>query len=101
MAYTITSVRLSDTLRQKIDSLARATGRSKSFLIQEAVEQYVANEAWQVAQIEEGLRADDADEHVAAAEMESFWARVTTPETMARAEQRLKNDAPGENDVWR
>jgi RHH-type transcriptional regulator, rel operon repressor / antitoxin RelB len=101
MAYTITSVRLSDAVRQKIDSLAHATGRSKSFLIQEAVEQYIANEAWQVAQIEEGLQADDAGEHVAAAEMEAFWARVTTAESMARAEQRIEDDAPRQTDAWR
>ena len=93
MAYTITSIRLPDELRKKIERLAQATGRSKSFLMQEAIAQYVENESWQIAEIEEGLRADDAGEHVPAAEMEAFWARVTTPESMARAERRVTDDA--------
>ncbi len=92
MAQAITSIRLPDELRQKVESLARATGRSKSFLMQEAIEQYVENEAWQVVQIEEGIQADDADDHVPAGEMETFWARVTTPESMARAESYITDD---------
>jgi predicted transcriptional regulator len=93
MAYTITSIRLSDELRSKIERLAQATGRSKSFLIQEAIAQYVERQSWPIAQIEEGIRADDAREHVPAADMEAFWARVTTPESMARAERRVTDDA--------
>ena len=96
MAYTITSIRLSDELRNKIERLAQATGRSKSFLMQEAIAQYVENESWQLAQIEEGIRADDAEEHVPAAEMEAFWARVTTPESMARAERHMTDDVQRE-----
>ncbi len=92
MAQVITSIRLPDELRKKVDSLARATGRSKSFLMQEAIERYVEDEAWQLAHIEEGLRADDADEHVAVEEMEMFWTRVTTPESMARAERYITDD---------
>jgi predicted transcriptional regulator len=92
MAQTITSIRLPDELREKIEGLARATGRSKSFLMQEAIEHYVENEAWQLARIEEGIQADDAGEHVPAAEMEAFWARVTTPESMARAERHITDE---------
>lgn len=94
MAQTITSIRLPDELRGKIERLAQATGRGKNFLMQEAIEQYVENEAWQVAQIEEGLRADDAGEHMPAAEMEAFWTRGTTPESMARAERQIRDEAP-------
>ena len=93
MADTITSIRLPDELRRKIERLAQATGRSKSILMQEAIAQYVENESWQIVEIEEGLRADDAGEHVPAAEIEAFWARVTTPESMARAERRVTDDA--------
>ena len=93
MAYTITSIRLPDELRRKIERLAQATGRSKSFLMQEAIAQYVENESWQLTQIEEGIRADDAGEHVPPAEMEAFWARVTTAQSMARAERHVTDDA--------
>lgn len=92
MAQVITSIRLSDELRGRIEDLARATGRSKNFLMQEAIAQYVENEAWQLAQVDEGIRADDAGEHVPAEEMEAFWARVTTPESMARAERHITDE---------
>ncbi len=72
MAQTITSIRLPDELREKVEGLARATGRSKSFLMQEAIEHYVENEAWQLARIDEGIQADDAGEHVPVIEMEVF-----------------------------
>lgn len=92
MAQTITSIRLPDELREKIEGLARATGRSKSFLMQEAIEHYVEDEAWQLARIEEGIQADDAGEHVPADEMEAFWTCVTTPESMARAERHITDE---------
>ena len=101
MAHTITSIRLSDELRRKIDLLVEATGRSKSFLMQEAIEQYIENEAWQIAQIEEGLHADDDGQHVPVDEMEAFWARVTTPQSMAQAESRLTADALRQANEWR
>ena len=101
MAHTITSIRLSDELRRKIDLLVQATGRSKSFLMQEAIEQYVENEAWQIARIEEGLQADDAGQHVPMDEMETFWARVTTPESIAQAESRVTPDALRQANEWR
>jgi RHH-type rel operon transcriptional repressor/antitoxin RelB len=92
MAQTITSIRLPDELHEKIEGLARATGRSKSFLMQEAIERYVENEAWQVARIEEGIQSDDAGEHVPVDEMEAFWARVTTPGSMTRAQRHITDE---------
>jgi len=43
------------------------------------------NEAWQIAQIEEGLRDLEAGNVVPDDEMEAFWGRITTPEGMERA----------------
>lgn len=66
------TVRLNSAIKKKLDQLARATGRTKSYLAAEAIETYVENEAWQIAAIKEGLKAADegrfaSDEEVRAA----------------------------------
>jgi predicted transcriptional regulator len=56
----VTSIRLSASARESIDRLAAATGRSRSYLLTEAVERYIAYETWFVGQVEDALR-DEAE----------------------------------------
>ena len=49
------SVRLPDDLRQKVDDLAVATKRSRSFVIKEAVENYVLDYERYVRDLEEAM----------------------------------------------
>lgn len=50
------SVRIAQEARDQLDELAHATGRSKSFLAAEAIEQYLAIQAWQINAIEKSLK---------------------------------------------
>ncbi len=59
----VTSVRLTHGTKAKIDQLAAATGRSRAYLLAEAVERYVAYETWFVAQVEEALREEKERGH--------------------------------------
>ncbi len=55
-------IRLKDGIRDRLDQLAHATHRSKSFLAAQAQEVFVENSDWQVAEIQSALRdADVAD----------------------------------------
>ncbi len=54
------TVRLPPEIKTRLDKLARATSRPRSFLIQAAVQEYLALNEWQVGAIREGL--DQADE---------------------------------------
>jgi RHH-type rel operon transcriptional repressor/antitoxin RelB len=56
---SLLSIRVKDELKQKLDSLAEATQRSKSFLATEALERYVELESWQVSHIRKGIRQAD------------------------------------------
>lgn len=56
----VTSVRLSARTKEKIDRLAAATGRSRSYLLAEAVERYIDYETWFVTQVEAAL-LDEAE----------------------------------------
>ena len=57
----IVTVRIDSTLNRRLEALARATKRSKSYLAAEALQSYVESEAQFVAAIEEGLRDIEAD----------------------------------------
>lgn len=56
----LVSFRLRKTLKAKLASLSRATGRSQTFLAEEAIEAYCEMQGWQIAAIHEGIQ--DADE---------------------------------------
>src|SRR4051812_5835691 len=51
----VTSVRLSDDVAAKLDDLATAVDRPRSWLIEQAIARYLEEEAWQVAAIREAL----------------------------------------------
>jgi RHH-type rel operon transcriptional repressor/antitoxin RelB len=59
MSTTMT-IRLDDDVKERLDVLAGATRRSKSFLAAEAIKAYVENNEWQIAEIEVALKEADA-----------------------------------------
>ena len=58
MSTTMT-IRLEDEVKDRLDSLAEATQRSKSFLAAEAIRVYVENNEWQIGEVKAALK--DAD----------------------------------------
>ena len=55
MSATLT-VRLSQTIKKRLESLAKSTRRSKSFLAGEAIADFVAVQEWHIGRIEESIR---------------------------------------------
>jgi RHH-type transcriptional regulator, rel operon repressor / antitoxin RelB len=53
---TLLTFRVKNELKEKLESLAEATQRSKSFLAAEALERYIELESWQVAHIRKGMK---------------------------------------------
>ncbi len=62
----VVSVSTSPETSQRLDTLARLTKRSKSFLANEAIERYLAEEEAFVAAVKEGLADADAGRTVSA-----------------------------------
>ncbi len=60
----VMSVRLNDETTAQLDALAKATGRIRSFLAGQAIEDYLTREAWQVAEIEQAIKEADAGDFV-------------------------------------
>lgn len=75
------TVRVKPETRTRLDALARVTRRSKSFVIEEALEQYLAVNEWQIQGIQEALAAADspdaewADHDKVVADLEARVAR--------------------------
>ena len=59
MSTTMT-IRLEDEVRDRLDRLAEATRRSKSFLAAEAIRAFVETNEWQIGEIRAALREADA-----------------------------------------
>jgi RHH-type rel operon transcriptional repressor/antitoxin RelB len=61
------TVRLGDDVKDRLDRLAQATHRSKSFLASEAIREFVETNEWQIGEIQAALGEADvgdfASEH--------------------------------------
>lgn len=72
---TSMSLRISEELSNKISELAIATGRTKSFVAVQALEDFVEREAWQVAEIRKSLAEADAGDFATEEEMQAIDAK--------------------------
>ena len=69
MESTVLTLRVNTKTKAKLDKLAEATKRSKSFLAAEAIERYLEVEAWQIREIKQALKEGDAGDFVSDAEL--------------------------------
>jgi len=70
------TVRLEPELVEKLDALAEATARSRSFLLSEAIAQYVAVNEWQVQKIKEAVAAADRGEFASDQEVQRVFKKL-------------------------
>ncbi len=66
------SVRLDQEIKKRLENLAAATDRSRSFLAAEAIREYVENNEWQIQEIQAALAEADAGDFATEAEVEEF-----------------------------
>ena len=71
----ILTLRLDSKLKRKLDKLAKATERSRSYLAAEAIREFIALNEWQIAEIKKGLREADAGDFASDKEMEQTIAK--------------------------
>ncbi len=57
---SVMSLRIPDEIADTLANLAKATGRTKSYLAVDALREYLAREAWQIEEIEKALKEADA-----------------------------------------
>jgi predicted transcriptional regulator len=67
--------RLKPELVEKLDLLAAHTNRSKTYLVEEALTNYLEREAWQIAEIAEAVAEADAGGPFVEHEKVDAWLR--------------------------
>ena len=67
------SLRLSKGTKDRLQELADATGRTKAFLAQDAIERYLELESWQIKAIQEGIKAVDEGNVVQYEDIKKEW----------------------------
>jgi predicted transcriptional regulator len=71
MSSTMT-VRLDDEVKDRLEKLADATQRSKSFLAAEAIRSFVETNEWQIGEIRKALKEAHAGDLASDAEVRSL-----------------------------
>jgi predicted transcriptional regulator len=72
---SVMSLRLPNEVEEQLVNLAKATGRTKSWLAGQAIQDYLAREAWQIAEIEQALREADAGDFADEADVAARFKR--------------------------
>ena len=69
MTARTTSIRVERDTLERLDRLARSMDRSRSWIVNRAIEQYLEYEDWFVAEVEKGIAAADRGELIPHAEV--------------------------------
>ena len=70
MSTTI-SMRVDDELVHQLDRLASSMGRSRTYVVSEAIKAYVREQAWQVQEIQDALREAEAGDFAEEADVDA------------------------------
>lgn len=70
-----TTVRLSDQILSRVDSMAGKLKRSRSWIINQAVDNYLSHEEWLIKEIHEGLSEAERNEFATENELKEMLAK--------------------------
>ncbi len=73
MASEQFSLRLSKDIKARLEELANATGRTKAFLAQDAIEKYLEIESWQIKAIRQGMQEVENNDTVSISDIKAEW----------------------------
>ena len=71
----IMSICLPDELADQLKDLAETTGRTKNFLVVQALRNFIEQESWQITEIRKGIAEADAEDFATDEEMQELNAK--------------------------
>lgn len=80
---TAFTVRVGDEVAEKLDRIAALSDRSRAYLAAQAIEDYVAREEWQLAEIRAGIDEADSNDFASADELAKMVAKYVKTEPKA------------------
>jgi RHH-type transcriptional regulator, rel operon repressor / antitoxin RelB len=84
MDSTTFTVRVDSAAKERLESLSRSTGRSRSFLAAEAIEQYLDVNEWQVAGIKAAIGSIEENGAVSHGDVRAWVASWDGDHELAR-----------------
>jgi predicted transcriptional regulator len=75
LTMSTVTARIPEETAAKLNALAKATNRSKSFIVANALDQFLEEQAWQVARINESIAQADAGNFASNAEVKGAFAK--------------------------
>lgn len=72
---TTMTIRLEESLKTRLDKIAEATQRSKSFLANEALREYIDFNEWQIKEIKAGIKEADRGDFASDEEIEAIFTK--------------------------
>ena len=73
MAKEQISLRIPKETKSKLECLSKATGRDKTFLAIEAIEQYCDLQEWQIQAIQQGIKDIENGDYVSHEDLRQEW----------------------------
>ena len=74
---SVMSLRLPDEMADTLADLAKATGRSKSYLAINALREFLSREAWQIAELQRAVQEADAGDFAKEDEVKAVMDKWT------------------------
>ena len=71
----VMTIRVDNKTKQRLEKLAEATARTKSFLVAEAIRSYLDFNEWQIKEIRAGVREADSGEFASDTEVEAVFTK--------------------------
>lgn len=75
---TTMTIRIEPDLKSRLDKLASATQRSKSFLASQAVREYIELNEWQILELKEAIQEADAEDFASDQEVDAVFNKWAT-----------------------
>ena len=72
---TTMTIRLESDLKSRLDQLAEATHRSKSFLAAEAIREFIALNEWQIQEVKTAIKEADEGSFASDNEVNAVFAK--------------------------
>jgi len=70
------NIRVEDSKFEKLDALAKMFDRDRSYLVNEALDNYLAMQEWQLESIRKGIGEADRGEFLSEKEQKSFYKEM-------------------------
>lgn len=71
----VLSLRVKPALKRKLDKIAASLDRPRSWVVTQALESYVEQQAWQIEEIKRGLAEADAGDFASDEEVEKTFEK--------------------------